>query len=49
MLIIIKIQWTGHTSFAYVTRGNIKMANNVRGEVNEVREESVMNLECATC
>ena len=39
MLIIIKIRWTGHTSFAYVTRGNIKMANNVRGEVNEVREE----------
>ena len=34
-----KIRWTGHTSFAHITRGNIKMASNVRGEADEVREE----------
>ena len=33
-----KIQWIGHTSFAHITRGNIKMASNVHGEVDQVRE-----------
>ena len=34
-----KIRWTGYTSFAHITCGNIKMVSNVHGEANEVREE----------
>ena len=34
-----KIRWTNHTSFVHVTHGNIKMASNVCGEVDEVRKE----------
>ena len=41
-----KIRWTGHTSFAHITRGNIKMASNVCGEVDEVREERLRKREC---